>query len=84
MFYLYVLKSQKDEELYIGSTNDLKRRIKEHQSGKSFSTKLRRPFELIYYEAYKNEKDARSREHSLKFRGNARRFLKERIRESLK
>jgi len=84
MFYVYVLKSQKDEELYIGSTNDLKRRIKEHQNGKSFSTKLRRPFELIYYEAYKNEHDARIREHSLKFRGNARRFLKERMRESLK
>lgn len=84
MFYVYVLKSSQDEELYIGSTNDLKRRFKEHQNGESFSTKLRRPFELIYYEAYKNEKDARLREHSLKFRGNARRFLKERMKESLK
>ena len=84
MFYVYVLKSTKDEELYVGSTNDLKRRIKEHQNGESFSTNLRRPFELIYYEAYKKEKDARLREHSLKFRGNARRFLKERLSESLK
>ncbi|MEK7128415.1 MAG: GIY-YIG nuclease family protein [Patescibacteria group bacterium] len=83
MFYVYVLKSQKDEELYIGSTNDLKRRIKEHKNGKAFSTQFRRPFELIYYEAYKNEKDARLREHALKFRGNARRFLKERITKSL-
>ncbi len=84
MFYVYVLKSEKDEELYIGSTNDLKRRIKEHQTGQSFSTKLRRPFELIYYEAYKIEKDAREREQALKLRGNARRFLKERMKESLK
>ncbi len=84
MFYVYVLKSLKDEELYIGSTNDLKRRFKEHQNGESFSTNLRRPFELIYYEAYKNEKDARLREHALKFRGNARRFLKDRMKESLK
>jgi putative endonuclease len=84
MFYVYVLKSQKDEELYIGSSNNLKRRLKEHQNGESFSTKLRRPFELIYYEAYKNEGDARKREHSLKLRGNARRFLKERISKSLK
>lgn len=84
MFYVYVLKSKKDEELYIGSTNDLKRRVKQHQDGKSFATKLRTPFELIYYEAYKIEKDARLREHSLKFRGNTRRFLKERMRESLK
>jgi len=84
MFYVYVLKSLKDEELYIGSTKDLKRRLKEHQNGESFSTKFRRPFELIYYEAYKNEKDAREREQSLKLRGNARRFLKERIKRSLK
>lgn len=84
MFYVYVLKSSQDDELYIGSTNDLKRRLKEHQNGESFSTKLRRPFELIYYEAYKKEKDARTREHALKFRGNARRFLKERLKESLK
>jgi putative endonuclease len=84
MFYVYVLKSSKDKEIYIGSTNDLKRRFMKHQNGKSFSTNLRRPFELIYYEAYKKEKDARTREHSLKFRGNARRFLKERLKESLK
>ncbi len=84
MFYVYVLKSSKDEELYIGSSNDLKRRLAEHQNGKSFSTQFRRPFELIYYEAYKKEKDARDREHALKFRGNARRFLKERMKESLK
>lgn len=83
MFYVYVLKSSQDEELYIGSTNDLKRRFKEHQNGESFSTKLRRPFELIYYEAYKNEKDAREREQGLKLRGNARRFLKDRIKRSM-
>ncbi len=83
MFYLYVLKSLKDSELYIGSTNNLKRRFEEHQNGKSFSTKLRRPFELVYYEAYKSEKDARLREKALKLRGNARRFLKERIKRSL-
>jgi putative endonuclease len=83
MFYVYVLKSLKDEELYIGSTNNLKRRFAEHQNGKSFSTKFRLPFELIYYEAYKKEKDALIREQSLKLRGNARRFLKERIKESL-
>jgi len=83
MFYLYVLKSTKDSDLYIGSTNNLKRRFQEHQEGKSFSTQFRRPFELVYYEAYKNEKDARLREQTLKLRGNARRFLKERIKRSL-
>lgn len=83
MFYVYVLKSQKDKELYVGSTNNLKRRVDEHQNGKSFSTQFRTPFELVYYEAYKNEKDAREREQGLKLRGNARRFLKERIARSL-
>ncbi len=83
MFYVYVLKSKKDTDLYIGSTNDLKRRFAEHQNGKSFSTKFRRPFELVYYEAYKNEQDARLREQALKLRGNARRFLKERIQRSI-
>ncbi len=83
MFYVYVLKSKKDAELYIGSTNNLKRRFDEHQTGKSFSTQFRTPFELVYYEAYKDEKDAREREQSLKLRGNARRFLKDRIKRSL-
>lgn len=84
MVYVYVLKSFQDDELYIGSSTDLKRRLSEHQTGKSFSTKFRVPFELVYYEAYKNEKDAREREQALKLRGHARRFLKERIKRSLK
>jgi putative endonuclease len=84
MFYVYILKSIKDHKLYIGSTNNLKRRLKEHNSGSVFSTKLRRPFELIYYEAYKAEKDARKREANLKLRANALVQLKKRIIESLK
>lgn len=84
MFYVYILKSIKDKELYIGSTNDLKKRFSEHNKGKVESTKLRIPFELIYYEAYKSEKDARMRESRLKLRGQARQHLKTRIVESLK
>ena len=84
MFYVYILKSKKDHELYIGSTNDLKRRLKEHNSGDVFSTRLRRPLELIYYEAYKAEKDARRREANLKLRAKALVQLKKRIIESLK
>ena len=84
MFYVYILKSKKDDELYIGSTNNLKRRVEEHNKEKSFGTKFRTPFELVYYEAYKKESDARRRELSLKVRGNARRWLKERLQDSLK
>ena len=83
MFYVYILKSEKDEELYIGSTKDLKRRIKEHESGESFSTKFRRPFNLVYYEAYKAEKDARLREAALKLRGRSRFHLLQRLKNSL-
>ena len=83
MFYLYILKSKKDDELYIGSTNDLKRRIKEHENGESFSTKFRRPFQLIYYEAYRNEKGVRLRESALKLRGRSRYHLLGRIKNSL-
>lgn len=83
MNYVYVLKSKKDEELYIGSTNDLKRRLREHNLGKNFSTKSRIPFELVYYESYKNLQDARDREKSLKLRGNTRKHLINRIQRSL-
>ena len=54
-YYLYVLKSLKDDKLYIGTTENLIRRIKEHQSGKVTSTKSRLPLKLIYYEAYTDE-----------------------------
>jgi putative endonuclease len=83
MFYLHILKSRKDGNLYIGSTNDLRRRLSEHNDGKSRSTKSRTPFELRYYEAFFTEEDARHREWSLKKDGNALAQLKRRIRKSL-
>ena len=83
MFYVYILKSKKDEKIYIGYTNDLKRRVEEHNSGKNTSTKFRRPFELIYYEAYKSEADAKHREDMLKLFGRALGGLKRRIKSSL-
>ncbi len=83
MFYVYILRSKKDDDLYTGSTNDLKRRFKEHNSGMVLSTKSRIPFEIVYYEAYKSEKDCREREHNLKLRANALAQLKRRIKDSL-
>lgn len=83
MFYIYILKSKKDNQLYTGSTNDLKKRFKEHNDGKVVSTKARRPFELVYYEAYKAEKDARHRESNLKLRSRAFTQLRKRIENSL-
>jgi len=83
MFYVYILRSSKDSKLYMGSTADLRRRLAEHNDGKVVSTKNRKPFELIYYEAYNNEKDARTREHNLKLRSNALFQLKKRLKRSL-
>lgn len=83
MTYVYLLRSKKDGECYIGSTNDLRTRFKMHNDGKIFSTKNRRPFELLYYEAYKEESDARHREHNLKLRSRAFLQLKKRLTGTL-
>lgn len=67
MYYVYVLQSLKKADwLYKGSTSDLKRRIKEHNAGKNFSTAPYVPFRLIYYEAYILKSDAEAREKYLK------------------
>jgi putative endonuclease len=64
--YVYILESKKDGELYIGCTNDLKKRIKEHNNGLVFSTKLKKPYKVIHYETFLNKKDAFIREKWLK------------------
>ena len=66
MFYVYVLKSQKDGKYYIGFSTDLKSRYKEHCDGKVRATFYRRPLILVYYEAYKNREIAQKRERQLK------------------
>lgn len=84
MFYVYVLKSRKDENLYIGYTTDLKRRLTEHNKGMNFSTKPRLPFDLLYYEAYVSQADAKQREHNLKSSAGAKTALKRRLPTSLR
>ena len=61
MFYIYLLESVKNKNLYIGYTEDLRKRFKEHNQGLNFSTKSYRPWQLIHYEAYLNEQDAKRR-----------------------
>nr|MBI5455401.1 GIY-YIG nuclease family protein [Candidatus Levybacteria bacterium] len=68
-----------NNQIYIGSTKDLRKRLKDHNSGKEISTKRYLPWRLIYYEAFIEEKLARIREHKLKHNGNALRELKKRI-----
>ena len=81
--YVYVLLSYKDGELYVGLTVDLQRRLKEHNAKKSFSTKCKAPFTLIYAEACLNIKDALRRERYLKTT-QGRRLLKLRLKEFFK
>jgi putative endonuclease len=78
MHYTYVLKSDLDGKLYIGCTEDLKKRFKEHNLGKVDATKYRLPLQLIYYEACLKEENAFKREKYFKT-GYGRRFLKSRI-----
>ena len=66
MFYNYVLQSIKGGQLYIGFTNDLNRRLAEHNQGLNFSTKGARPWKIIYYEACLYKDDAVRREGYLK------------------
>ncbi|MCK4329992.1 GIY-YIG nuclease family protein [candidate division WOR-3 bacterium] len=84
MYYVYIIKSKAVKDWkYIGSTNNLEKRFKEHQDGKVFSTRKYTPFILVYYEAFLSEKDARNREKQLKYFGNAYKFLIKRIKNSL-
>ncbi|HLD01392.1 MAG TPA: GIY-YIG nuclease family protein [Patescibacteria group bacterium] len=82
MFYVYILFSEVDKQLYTGFTPDLKSRFKAHAQGFVKATKHRRPLRLIYYESYESELDARRREKYLKG-GNGRGELKIQLKEIL-
>lgn len=77
MYDVYVLKDDKSKELYYGYTNNLKRRMLEHNNKKQ-------SWGLIYYEAYTSETDARNREKRFKNYAQALTALKIRLKESLK
>ena len=83
MYYVYALISLKDKKFYIGYTEDLKRRLKEHNSGKNISTKSRLPLKLIYYESHLSKSDAERREKYFKTtKGKS--TLRQMLRESLR
>ena len=66
MWKVYVLRSTKNGRLYTGSTNDLERRLEEHERGKTRYTRHAGPFELVYVEEYETRLEARRRERFLK------------------
>ncbi len=62
MFYVYVLRSQRDSTLYIGHTQDLARRLQQHNRGHERSTRAKRPFALLLFERFETRAAARTRE----------------------
>lgn len=80
MYYVYVIKSEKDNSLYKGITNSLSRRLKEHNLGKNQSTKSKIPYVLVYHETVDNRMKAREREKWFKS-GEGREFLRKIILE---
>lgn len=79
MYYNYVLRSKKDGNFYIGFTENIERRLEDHNNGKVKSTKHRIPFELVYYEVCRNISDALHREKYLKTT-YGHRYLKNRMK----
>jgi len=79
----YLVRSKKNGSIYIGCTQNLQKRLKEHKEGKIYSTKRLLPVELVYVEAYKSKKDAFEREKRLKYHGSTLGHLKLRIKNTL-
>ncbi len=84
MYQVYLLKSKKNGKFYLGYTNDIKRRLKEHNSGLVEYTRKYMPWVLIYYESFLSLEDAKNREKNLKYFGKSYKQLKARILNSLK
>lgn len=81
-YFVYVLLSEKDNKFYTGYTKNIELRFEQHQKGLVKSTRNRRPFKLIYYEACLNQQDATHREKYLKsFYGKM--FLRNRLKSYL-
>ncbi|MFH1183278.1 MAG: GIY-YIG nuclease family protein [Candidatus Moraniibacteriota bacterium] len=83
MYYVYIAKSARTGKLYIGCTNDLRKRIKEHNNNKSLYTKFKGPWETRYYEAFYSKEDAFEREQKLKRHARGLQELKKRIKRSI-
>lgn len=81
-YYTHVLQSKKSGKWYTGYASDLRKSFNQHNANVFGYTKGRGPFELIYYEACKNEADAKTRERYLKS-GPGKRYLKNRLKRFL-
>jgi predicted GIY-YIG superfamily endonuclease len=78
MHYVYILQSKKDKTYYVGVTDDLRKRFKEHNSGKVKYTSGRRPYNLLFYCAFFSKEKAHKFEKYLKT-GSGNAFFKKRL-----
>jgi len=83
MFYVYVLLSEKNGQLYIGRTSDLRKRIKQHLAGKVRTSNRLNPMKLIFFGGFVNKADSIRRERYFKT-SKGKSSLRQIIRESLK
>ncbi|MDI6766670.1 MAG: GIY-YIG nuclease family protein [Bacteroidota bacterium] len=81
-YYVYVLQSESDKKFYTGFTKDVRKRMREHESGKVASTRNRLPLKLIYWEGCLQQSDATAREKYLKSSWG-KRYLKNRLKNYL-
>ena len=82
MVYVYILRSQKSGRYYVGSTIDVIRRLKEHQSGKVYATQKLTPLELVFRQQFVNLKTARQVESRIK-KLKSRNIIEKIIREGI-
>ena len=75
MFLVYALKSRSRNYIYVGMTNNLNRRIAEHNRGYNRTTRTYRPYELIYVEEFFTREESRNHEKYMKS-GIGKEFLK--------
>ncbi len=75
VYFVYVLKSQEFDYRYVGHTDNLIKRLSDHNSGKTKSNKAFAPFDIIYFEAFDTRKEAIKREKYFKS-GSGREYLK--------
>ena len=84
MWIIYLIQHTTTKEIYIGITQDLQRRMRQHNAGgKKFTTRLSGEWILIYAEAYRCKEDALERERKLKYHGSAKHELVKRLKFSL-
>lgn len=82
MFFVYVLRSVNDKKFYVGFTENLKLRFKQHNDGQVKSTRKRIPLMLVYYESCTDKSDALHRERYLKT-AYGKKYIKSRLKSYL-